>query len=74
LGGGNNRTAVCDSLKAAWEASHPGEHIEITRMGEDNNKDLFGHVEYKYICDGVTRSSPVYVSAPSRHCGLKGVP
>jgi S1-C subfamily serine protease len=74
LGGGNNRTDVCNSLKAGWEAANPGHYVEVKGMDEANNKDLFGHVEYKYICNGVARFGPAYRVSRSRSCGLPPAP
>ena len=71
LGGGNNRTDVCNALKAGWEAANAGHYVEIRAMDEANNKDLLGHVEYRYMCAGVARSGPIYRTALSRSCGLR---
>jgi S1-C subfamily serine protease len=74
LGGGSNRTDACNALKAQWQAANPGHSVEIRAMDEVNNKDLLGHVEYRYICAGISRSGPIYRSAPSRTCGLRVAP
>ena len=74
LGGGNSRPNICGGLRAGWEASNPGQTIEIPDSGmtEDSKKDVFGHVEYMYFCRGTARSNPVYREARSRACGLIG--
>jgi hypothetical protein len=70
LDGGNNQAQVCDSLLAAYQAAHPGTSIIISHTSEENKKDFFGHVQYKYHCIGTAFSDPLYKSEISPACGV----
>jgi hypothetical protein len=70
LGGGNNQSSVCGGLAAGWMQAHPGHSVEVASMGEESNKDVFGHVEYRYFCKGTEKANPTYKLARSASCGV----
>lgn len=78
LGGGNSRSAQCGLLMAADQARTPNSLIELLPgegdsskgMWEDSNKDVFGHVEYRYHCQGKIKTGPIYVQKQSSACPL----
>lgn len=78
LSGGNNRQTQCTQLITGAQASSPGSIVELlpgegsdrTGMWEESKKDIFGHVEYKYFCQGKLKSGPIYKQLQSPACGL----
>jgi hypothetical protein len=74
VSGGHNRVDECKKLIAGALASLPGGQIDLLPgdqgMWETSQKDLFGHVDYKYFCKGVLRQGPIYIEKRSQACGL----
>ncbi|WP_082512129.1 serine protease [Rhizobium sp. Root1204] len=74
LGGGNGRRQVCDGLIAAYLAQHPGSVIDVPNdnehLNEESDKDILGHVEYRYWCRGTEMRDPVYKLQQSDSCPL----
>jgi TPR repeat protein len=70
LGSGNNERDVCNGLIAGFTAANAGHVVELRSTSEKSKPDLFGHVEYRYVCSGVERSEPIFKEAQSPSCGI----
>lgn len=74
LPGGHNQPGECAKLVAAALTSQPGAQIELLPgnrgMWETKDRDVFGHTEYKYYCQGTLRAGPIYAEKRSPACGL----
>ncbi|AGK57006.1 hypothetical protein HYPDE_26628 [Hyphomicrobium denitrificans 1NES1] len=75
VGGGHNRTDEYNALIAGALAGRGDAQIELLPgdqgKWEENKKDVFGHVEYRFFCKGILRSGAVYADRQSAACPLK---
>lgn len=67
-GGGYNQTAYCNDRKTQLQAEYSNSILTESSRGEDNHRDLLGHVTYIYYCNFHRQESPVYRCAASVDC------
>lgn len=74
LPGGHGQETECAKLIAAALVGQPDARIDLLpgNQGkwEQSEKDIIGHVQYKYFCKGVLRTGPIYAEKQSPDCGL----
>jgi hypothetical protein len=51
LGGGNNQLDQCNIGRAVVAQKHPGKYVLLKSSYEQSRRDIFGRVEYRYLCN-----------------------
>ena len=70
LDGGSNPEAECRKIAAGIQAQTQGSVAEVTSTREEHQRDPFFHDTYKYFCEGVVKSNPIFNKKRSEACGL----
>lgn len=72
MGGGHDQNWWCNQVAASFIQSRtigPQNHTEHVASHEENDKDFFGHVTYKYHCTIRVSWDPLYFEKQDPRCG-----
>lgn len=70
MDGGHNPTDECNIVAGGQKQKYQADSVTVRPLPEEREKDILGHVSYKYHCEGEALKGPIYVEKQSPACPL----
>lgn len=68
MDGGHNRDEYCKSLESTLKSNFPNSLFTKIQDDENSQKDVFGHVTYRYYCQFLRQESPIHQVIAGPEC------